>query len=346
MYNKFNTKIILGTSKLGWNLHRNEINKFLSVINYAAINNIKLHVSCLYGNSIDILSKNLEKKNYSNYLLKIFFKDKISFFHQISYFIETLSIKEPFDIQIDEYSDYKNIKEINLCIKYLKTNNLIKNVYFTPIRFSSKLFTKFFLSNCNIALHFSLVEREFNNSFLIKNKKKIIALRAFGGSLNNFFFSDFNEFNSKCNLIRKNNLEKILLKYDLSEVEARAQYILKHRLIDYCIFSTRSLKKFKQLLFFEKKKFNKKVWNELELYSNNAGCSFKSKEKYNIDRKNFFFINNNYYKLMKSLNILNNNAKQKINVSMTYFIMFYFYYPLNLINKLKLFTVLYINKIK
>lgn len=345
MYNKFGTKIILGTSKLGWNLQNSEINKFLSVINYACMNNIKLHVSCMYGNSIDILSKNLETKNYSNYILKIFFKDKISFFHQISYFIETLKIQEPFDIQIDEHFDYNSIKEIKLCIKYLKKNKLIKNVFFTPIRFSSKLFTKFLSFNCNIALHFSLVEREFNNS-IPNRKKKIIALRAFGGSLNNFFFSDFNEFNSKCNLIKKNNLRKILLKYNLSEAEARAQYILKHPLVDYCIFGSKSLKNFKQLLSFEKKKFNKKVWDQLDSYSNHVGCSFKLKEKFNIDRKKFFFINNNYYKLMKSLNILNNNPKIKINVSLIYFIMFYLYFLFNLINKFKLSTVLYINKIK
>lgn len=345
MYNKFSTKIILGTSKLGWNLQNSEINKFLSVINYACKHNIKLHVSCMYGNSIDILSKNLETKNYSNYILKIFFKDKISFFHQICYFIETLKIQEPFDIQIDEHFDYNSIKEIKLCIKHLKKNKLIKNVFFTPIRFSSKLFTKFLLFNCNIALHFSLVEREFNNSILNK-KKKIIALRAFGGSLNNFFFSDFNEFDSKCNFKKKNNLRKILLKYNLTEAEARAQYILKHPLVDYCIFSSKSLKNFKQLLSFEKKKFNKKVWDQLDSYSNHVGCSFKLKEKFCIDRKKFFFISNNYYKLIKSLNILNNNPKIKINVSLIYFIIFYLYFLFNLINKFKLSTVLYINKIK
>ena len=142
MPNYSNNKIIIGTGKLGRNLDRTEINKIIDTINYSIEKNIKLHVSCLYGNSIDILGKNIKNKLYSNYLLKIFFKDKISFFHQIYYFINSLKVSQPFDIQLDEYFDCKKLNELNLCIKYLKKNNLIKNVFFTPIKSSSMFFLK------------------------------------------------------------------------------------------------------------------------------------------------------------------------------------------------------------
>ena len=345
MHNQFNTKIIFGTSKLGWNLQRNEVNQILRVVNYAVNKNIKLHVSCLYGNSIDILKKNLENKKYSNYILKIFFKDKISFFHQIFYFIETLRIREPFDVQIDEYFNYKNIKELDFCLNNLKKKNLIKNVYFTPIKSSSKFFIKKLFLNYNMALHFSLVEREFDKSMFVKNeKRKIIALRAFGGCLNNFFFSDFNKFDLKFNLIKKNNLKKILSIHNFSEEEARAQYILKHPLINYCVFSTRSVKKIKKLLFFEKKKINKNFWSELDRYSKNEGNLLKSIKYYNINNKKNFFINNNYYNLIKSLDVLRNQSKIDININTNYYVVFYFYYFLNIIKKVKIFVILYASK--
>ena len=130
--------------------------------------------------------------------------------------------------------------------------------------------------------------------------------------------------------------------YNFSEEEARAQYILKHPLIDYCVFSTRSVKKIKQLLFFEKKKINNNVWNELDQYSKNEGNLFKSKKYYNINNKKNFFINNSYYNLIRSLDIL--RYQSKLHINLNYYVVFYLYYFLNFINKVKRYIIFYIGK--
>ena len=50
------TKIVIGTSQLGWNLNLKK-KKLLDVIKYSLERKISLHISTLYGDSIDIISK-------------------------------------------------------------------------------------------------------------------------------------------------------------------------------------------------------------------------------------------------------------------------------------------------
>ena len=71
------TKIVIGTSQLGWNLNFKKKKELLDVIKYSLERKIPLHISTLYGNSIDIISKNFfpisNSLNLSTYLRFIIF---------------------------------------------------------------------------------------------------------------------------------------------------------------------------------------------------------------------------------------------------------------------------------
>ena len=192
-----------------------------------------------------------------------------------------------------------------------------------------------------MAIHFSLVEREFNESLLSK-KKIIIALRAFGGRLNKFFFHEFTKYKENQVHIKRKNLIKILTKYNISEAEARAQYTLKHPLINCCVMSASTIEKLEQLLYFQKKKINKKIWIELDRYSKDKTGLLKPIKYFNINTQKNFIVQNNYRNLNKSLNML----KNVVSVDKNYYYNFYFHFFLNFKNKFQNVAILFAIKIK
>ena len=118
------TKIVIGTSQLGWNINYKKKDELLTVIKYALKRKIPIHISTLYGNSIDIISKNFFP--ISNYDTKIFlkvdFKNREAFYHQVVYTIKKLGIKDKLIIQIENSFDLENhlMNFYKFCLNYLK----------------------------------------------------------------------------------------------------------------------------------------------------------------------------------------------------------------------------------
>ena len=52
------TKIVIGTSRLGWHISKERKNKILRTLSYALEKKLPLHTSTLYGSSIAEIGKN------------------------------------------------------------------------------------------------------------------------------------------------------------------------------------------------------------------------------------------------------------------------------------------------
>ena len=185
------SKIIFGTSKLGWDLNESKFRKINSVLNKALKENIDIHISPSYGYSLNFIKncKNL-KKSKSYFMIKLSYKTKEIFYHQLFYVMKIIGSKKKIDIQIDEFFDTRMIKELTKSIDLIKKIFLIRDVYLTPLKRNylsflkkTRKFTEF-----NYAIHYSLIENNFQKNFLKKLKKldkKTISLRGLGGGINN-----------------------------------------------------------------------------------------------------------------------------------------------------------------
>ena len=319
-------KIILGTSKLGWDLSDANYKKQIKIIEFFLKKNLQLHISANYGYSLNRIRKiNILKKSKSPFLLKISYKNQESFLHELIYTSMMIGIKKKIDIQIDEHFHTKNLTQFLKTLKIAKDIVHINNVLFTPISNNQNEFLKKKFKRFDFAVHYSLFERSVSNNFLSNNKnRKIIALRGFGKGLKNFFFNDFyieqKEHNQK-------KLNKILLKFNINEIEARALYILHNKAFDKVVISTSNYKNLYQLLKLEKKKIKDKKWKFLENYSNK---NFKFK-KFKLPIQKNSFIKRHYSPFfLKSLNLL----KKKKLISRKYFLINIIYFKIGLINLL------------
>lgn len=333
------TKIILGTSKLGWDLSDANYKKQVKIIEFFLKKNFQLHISANYGYSLNRIRKiDSLKRSKSSFLLKISYKDQESFFHELIYTSMMIGIKKKIDIQIDEHFETKNLILFLKTLKIVKNMVNINNVLFTPISNNQNEFLKKRFNKFNFAVHYSLFERSVSNNFLSKNKKKkIIALRGFGRGLKNFSFSDFYIKQKKYS---QKKLNKILLRFNINEIEARALYILHNKAFNKVVISTSNFKNLYQLLKLEKEKIKSKKWKLLENYSNN---NFRFKKVTLPIQKNSFTKRHYSPLFLKSLNLL----KKKKLISKKYFLLNIIYFKIGLINLLvNIFKIKIINLLK
>lgn len=336
------SKIIFGTSKLGWDLNESKFRKINSVLNKALKENIDIHISPSYGYSLNFIKncKNL-KKSKSYFMIKLSYKTKEIFYHQLFYVMKIIGSKKKIDIQIDEFFDTRMIKELTKSIDLIKKIFLIRDVYLTPLKRNylsflkkTRKFTEF-----NYAIHYSLIENNFQKNFLKKLKKldkKTISLRGLGGGINNISFEDFYDFNDndKKFLFKKKDL--FFKKHNMSEIEGRAQFILKNPLIHKTIISSSKIKNFNYLLKLEKSKFSKKKIDNLEKFFSKH---FLLKYKKKIINNNMFYKR---YNMLIFITSLNDIKKQNL-VSYSYIIKSILTIPQSFINliiyKVKIFSL-------
>lgn len=328
------TKIVIGTSQLGWNINLKRKEKLLTVIKYALEKKIPIHTSTLYGNSIDIISKNFFPiSNYdSKIFLKVDFINTETFYHQIYYAVKKLGIKDKLIIQIENSFDLKNFQEFDSAIKELTNLISINKIYFSPIQNNSNKYTEFFKNKkFKLAIQFSLVEREFNER-LIDMSDEILSLRSFGKGLGNFEFLDYNEKNKEKTDFKKEELSKLLEEENISEKSARLKYIFNHPKINYCTISTSNISHLEEILNIEKEKIENDTWNKLD--------DFSKKNSVNINKIKHIPKNYKYfYKELSfffSLSVLINLKKeQKIKTS--YIFKFICSLPNNILEKIRKF---------
>jgi len=326
------TKIVIGTSQLGWNLNFKKKKELLDVIKYSLERKIPLHISTLYGNSIDIISKNFFP--ISNYDTKIFlkvdFSNKEVFYHQVYYTIKKLGIKDKLIIQIENSFDLIDSKELERAINELNNFISINEVYFSPIENNSNNYINFFKDKrFNIAIQFSLIEREFDER-LIDMGKKILSLRSFGKGLSNFEFQDYNIKNKEQANLKRDELYKLINLENISEKEARLKYIFNHQKINYCTISTAKISHLEEIMKIEKENIQKETWNKLDNFSKKSLIKdIKIKHipknyKYFYKDLSFFF----------SLSVLK-DLKREQKIKTSYILLFICYLPKNILEKIK-----------
>mgnify|MGYP001173035819 CR=1 FL=1 len=336
------TKIVIGTSRLGWSLNKQKKNKILSVIEYSLNKGIPLHTSTLYGNTINELKKNFFPldKYLKEIFLKVSFSNKSNFIHQIFYATKCLGYNQKLNVQIDEYFDYNKLEELESALKYFNKTGIINKIYLTPLKINSENYLKNNLyKKFNLALHFSLIEREFENSLIQNNNLDILSIRSLGRGPENFLFDDYNKENLLVDKKKESDLENIILKNKLSKIEARSQYILKNPKIKHCAISTSNISHLDQLIQFENQPFSESIWQELDHFSKTISKhDIKKKIKKNKNNNNFFIQNN----LIDLTKILKDLFVQKI-IKINYILYFFLFIPLNIFNviKLKLKIIIY-----
>lgn len=326
------TKIVIGTSQLGWNLNLKKKKKLLDVIKYSLERKISLHISTLYGDSIDIISKNFYP--ISNYDIEIFlkvdFENKEVFYHQVYYAIKKLGIKDKLKIQIENSFDLKDLKELNIALNELNNFISIDEIYFSPIGNNSNDYINFFKDKkFNIAIQFSLIERELDEK-LIDMGIKILSLRSFGKGLSNFEFPDYNKKNIEKANLKRDELYRLTKLENISEKEARLKYILNHPKINYCTISTSKISHLEEILKIEKENFQKETWKKFDNFSKKNSL-LDVKIKHNPKNYKYFYKDLSFFFSLLILKDL--KREQKIETS--YILQFICYLPKNILEKIK-----------
>jgi hypothetical protein len=335
-------KIIVGTSKLGWDLKKQRLYSHKEVINYSLKKNIDIHLSPSYGYALNYVKscKSLNQSK-SKFIIKLSFDTKENFYHQLFYVMEIIGINKKIDIQIDEFFNIKNIKALKESINKIKKKFIIRDIYLTPLKknyiFFLKNIKKF--KEFNYAIHYSFVENNFDHTFMKlikKQNKKIISLRGLGGGLRNIDFKDFYTTNYNQNRFLLKKIEAFLKKNNISEIDARAQYVLKNSLISKMIISSSKIKNLVYLKNLEKKNFSKKKLKLLSIFSNK---NFLSKSKNIINNNEMFYKRHNILIFIKSLYVI-----KKYNfIKHNYILKSLIYLPRSFINliiyKVKIFII-------
>ena len=295
------TDIIIGTSKLGWILKTYKLQKILSVIDHQLKNNQDIHLSLSYGYSLHYLKKckNLDKSK-SSFYIKASFNNVQDFLVEIFYVCKIIGESKMINIQINEFFDIENIDKLNKAIDTIKLNLNLKNIYLTVLPHNYKIFinnkktTKF-----NYAIHYSLIENHINDEFFIyckKNKKKILALRALGGGINNFKYNDFTNDSISFTKSDLMNYNHMLSKNNISQIEARAFFVLSNDLLEKIVISTSCIDNLKKLIKINNSnisKFNIKILKKLSKHYFQG----KMNKNYFLNDKNL--INKMYGKTYK-----------------------------------------------
>ncbi|MDA9663446.1 aldo/keto reductase, partial [Candidatus Pelagibacter sp.] len=256
---------------------------------------------------------------------------RYSFYHQIFYAIETLGFKKKINIQIENNLKANNIEELNSALKELNNLQIVDEVYLSITKSNSKEYLDFLqLNKFNISAHFSLVEREFEEIIIDKKKNNFMAVRALGRGLNNFNFNDFNKKNEKNIKDKQLELNKLISKNDISNLEARSKYILNHPNVDFCVFSTSKISHLEQLIKYEKENFPEDIWRILNNFSK---ITFNQNEKIlhkSLDYKDFFLKTD----FLKSLKVINKLFKRKM-INLKYFLFYLIFIPGNIFYNIK-----------
>tara|TARA_B100000767_G_C19738505_1_gene525016 strand:- start:202 stop:1215 length:1014 start_codon:yes stop_codon:yes gene_type:complete len=285
------TDIIVGTSKLGWDLKEVRLKKYISVINYQLKNNKDIHISKSYGYSLNHIRRcKYLKKSKSAFYIKAAFNDIDQFLLEIFYVCEMIGKSKKINIQIDEYLDLKNFDKLNKVLPIIRAHFHLKDVYLTVLPHNYKKFLEIkSIKKYNFAIHYSLIENHINDQFFEyckKNNKKILVLRALGGGINNFSYNDFYRYSEKITTNSNlTNFHKELYKNKISKIEARAYFVLSNEIFYKIVVTTSSIDRLKYLLKIKNSKISKSKTNILKRLSK---FYFNTKIK-----KNVFLVNNN-----------------------------------------------------
>ena len=341
--------IIIGTSKLGWDIKKVKLKKIQSVINHQLKKNQDIHISPLYGYSLNFLKecKNLNKSK-SNFYVKVTFENIENFLHQIFYVFGIIGKSKKIYPQIDEYFDIKKINNLRKALKIIRLSFNIGDVYLTRLANNYKKFlnikkTKEF----NLAIHYSLIENNIDNNFFIqckKQNKKILSLRSLGGGINNFENNDF--YIKKNKRSQRLNIDKYhekLIKNNITKIEARAYFVLKNKLLNNIVISTSSIKNLKIINKYK----NSNISNiKFKIIKECSKIYFRHKkndnQNINFNKKNYFqnfYKKNNFRIFVKTLFLL----KEKKLIGNFYLIKSLIYSLINIKNytyyKLKIMII-------
>lgn len=244
------SKIVFGTGKLG-RLNSSKYERLLiNTMGLALERGLDIHLSPSYGNSFQIIRKNFYPlSDYkSNYIVKVDGSCLEYLEYQIILTKKMLGIKGPVEIQItgDMHLRNNGFDEVNKKIDELTTKGLINFCYFTPIYSDADNFLDVIgKNNIGFCLHFSLVEREFKDTFFDQLQKykgiRVIALRAFGESLigyGNWHYPVFLEKKpSRIIEQQQNTHSEICYGFGISNAESRLKYALHNPIISKGVFT-------------------------------------------------------------------------------------------------------------
>jgi hypothetical protein len=310
--------IIIGTSRLGWDLDKKKLEKYVSVINHQLKNNKDLHISLSYNYSLDYISKckNLSKSK-STFYIKAQFNSMDQFLLEIFYVSKMIGSSKKINIQINEFFDIRKFKDLNKAIAIIRSNLNLKDVYLTIFPNNYKKISRIYKTNkINFAIHYSLIENYFDYNFFKYcklNNKKILVLRGLGGGINNFIYRDFYEDQKKINM-RSNSAKfnKELEKNNISKLQARAFFIFTNRYINNIVISTSSINHLKKLEILKDSNISKSKINLLHKISELYFTTFKQKNlslyKNDLVKMSNIKILNETYIDLKSLYCIKNTT--------------------------------------
>ena len=310
------TNIVIGTSRLGWDLNKKKLKKYISVINYQLKNNKDLHVSLSYNYSLNYIKKckNLSKSK-STFYIKVQFNNIDQFLLEIFYISKIIGSSKKINIQINEFFDIRKFKDLDKAITIIRSNLKLEDIYFTVFPNNYNKICKFSKTNkINFAIHYSLIENYFDYKFFKYcrvNNKKILALRGLGGGINNFTYGDYYE-NQKKKYIKLNIIKfhKEIEKNKILKLQARAFFIFRNSDIDNIVISISSIDNLKKLEKFKDSNISKSKINLLNKISKSYFSTFKQKElnSYNNDLVKITDIKilKDTYIHLKNLNLIKN----------------------------------------
>lgn len=321
-----NSKIIIGTGKLGRNSEFKNKHKYIDTINYSLDKVRGIHFSPTYGYSfkylknIDLnINKNLKK------IIKIDFS--INSFPEVQLELIRDSFLSNYDIDVQISGDQKNIihlrdinyKKFDDYLLFLKRKYKINNFYLTPLYYNSKFYEDYSHNsklNFNWAVHHSLVENEYQKDFLKRQKnKKILSLRSFGerlGYINNWYLTPMSYLKPDEDKINHyKEIKKICSKYNLLEVEARLIYAFYSKHITYKCFSFSNNAQLNLALNIEKTIEYRDVFEKLDSISTKFCNKNRKIYQVNYPPNNYYFV---YYNLFDTIKYFNkiNKFKNKI----------------------------------
>tara|TARA_B100000780_G_scaffold271879_1_gene233273 strand:+ start:867 stop:1910 length:1044 start_codon:yes stop_codon:yes gene_type:complete len=274
------SKIVFGTGKLG-RLNSSKYERLLiNTMGSALERGLDIHLSPSYGNSFQVIRKNFYPLSQykSNFIVKVDGSCLEYLEYQIVLTKRMLGIKGPVEIQLtgDLHLRDNGFYEIDNKIDELTGKGLINFCYFTPIYSDSENFLEVIgKNNIGFCLHFSLVEREFKETFfdqLQKHKNiRVIALRAFGESLigyGNWHYPVFLEKKPSQIIEQQHNTHsQICHDSGISNAESRLKYALHHPSITRGIFTFSTEMQLDQALEAEKTIPDTAVLNSLSEFA-------------------------------------------------------------------------------
>ena len=310
------SKIIIGTGKLGRVIPHSYKKSLIDILGQALEKGLDVHVSPSYGNSLKEIRRNFYP--LSQFTSKVIVKVDATYSKYLDYQIEItkqiLGINEPIEVQLTGNIGSvksKNFFEIKNKISTLLDEQIVDFFYFTPIFSNSNKFQAFVeKKNIGFCVHHSLIEREHTNEFFEETAEnpniRVIALRAFGESLNNYGNWHYPIFLEKkpdeVKDMQTKEHHKLCKNLSMTNAETRLSYILNHPKIYKGIFTFSNQIQFEEALKINNQVLDNETWNKLNNYSfvfsNYGRPCIGSDEPPNI---NFIYLHNFYFSLKTAI---------------------------------------------